>query len=119
MTDEEWQRLYENFETMWLLGAVDDIDNLRGYLGDGPNFEPPQIRTDLLKLHQLAMDVVNNGWESNLPELIELADDLEFQTSEMMDILEKVQDVIQKLLHLLPEDHSNEEDDDDDDEISP
>src|SRR5579871_6381306 len=116
MTDEEWQRLYENFETMWLLSAVDDIDNLRGYLGDGPNFEPPEIRTDLLKLHQLAMDVVNNGWTSALPELRELADDLEVQTSEMMDILEKVQKVLQKLNHLLPKDHSNEDDDDDDDD---
>lgn len=112
MKEEEWQHLYENYETMWLLGAVDDIDELRGYLGDGPNFEPPQIRTDLLKLHGLAMEVVNNGSESRLQEMSDLAYDLEAQISDMMLSLEKVQEVIDKLIDLLPEDAEDEEDED-------
>ena len=64
VTEEEWQALYENFETTWLLSAVDQLDKVRGVLADGENWEPPEIRTNLLKLHQLAMDVVNKGWTS-------------------------------------------------------
>jgi hypothetical protein len=25
MTDEEWKKLYENYETLWLLAAVDHV----------------------------------------------------------------------------------------------
>ena len=59
MTDDEWQNLYENFETTDLLAAVDLLDEVRGILGDRPGWKPPELRTNLLKLHQLAMDVVN------------------------------------------------------------
>ena len=37
MTDEEWQHLYENFETYALLDAV---DSLRDDLNDGDNCRP-------------------------------------------------------------------------------
>lgn len=111
MTEEEWQKLYENFETTWLLDAVDHLDELRAYLGDGSPLEAPEIRTDLLKLHSLAMEVVNNGSQSRLQEMIDLAFDLEDQTSDMMAALEKIQEVIQQLINLLPE--AAEFDDDD------
>jgi hypothetical protein len=42
-------------------------------LGDGEHFLPPEIRTALLKLHGLAMDVVNNGWDGKIKEMAELA----------------------------------------------
>jgi hypothetical protein len=56
-----------NYST-WLLDTVGHVDELRGQLGDGEYSQPPEIRTDLLKLHGLAMDVVNNGWHSQLGE---------------------------------------------------
>ena len=84
MTEEEWQKMHENYETTWLLDAVVQVDELRGHLGDGEHFEPPEIRTSLLKLHGLALDVVNNGWESRLPELAVLAVELDDQTIDMM-----------------------------------
>ena len=61
MTEEEWQHLYENFETTALLSAVDAVDCLRDDLNDGEGCRPPELSTDLLKLHELAMAVVNNG----------------------------------------------------------
>ncbi len=61
MNDEEWRNLHENFETTLLLDAVGHVDELRGYLNDGEYGRPPEIRDDLLKLHGMAMDVVNNG----------------------------------------------------------
>ena len=61
VTEDELQHLYENFETTWLLSAVDKLDEVRSILLDGENLEPPEIRTALLKLHGLAMAVVNEG----------------------------------------------------------
>ena len=56
ITDEEWEKLSPaNFETHSLLRAVDAVDELRNDLNDGEYATPPQLRTDLLKLHQLAM----------------------------------------------------------------
>jgi hypothetical protein len=102
MTQKEWENLYENFETTWLLDAVDHIDNARGYLGDGENWEPPQMRTDLLKLHQMAMDVVNNGWTSKARDFFDNAFDLEMQVSDLIEELETVQNTLNKLLDLYP-----------------
>jgi hypothetical protein len=53
--------LYENFETTALLSAVDAVDCLSDDLNDGEGCRPPELKTDLLKLHELAMAVVNNG----------------------------------------------------------
>lgn len=47
ITDDEWQRLYENFETTALLRAVDAVDKLRDDLNDREYGAPPQIRCDL------------------------------------------------------------------------
>ena len=103
ITDEEWQNLYENFETTLLLDAVDKIDEARTSLGDGENFEPPEIRTDLLKLHQLAMDVINNGHKDKCESLFEMANDLEFQIDDLVQSLEFVQNTLLKLTELYPE----------------
>ncbi len=86
MTEDEWQRLYEGFETTDLLTAVGQLDAVRRIVGDGENWEPPEIRTDLLKLHQLAMDVVNHGVTDKAQEMFELADDIDSQVFDMMGI---------------------------------
>jgi hypothetical protein len=103
MTDEEWQTLYENFETSRLLSAIDQLDKVRGVLADGDNWEPPAIRTELLKLHQLAMDVVNKGWTGQARELFELAGDLEMQVFDMVEALEDIEQTLNKLTDLFPE----------------
>jgi hypothetical protein len=43
-----------NFETTELLSAVDAVDCLRDDLNDGEGCRPPELRTNLLKLHELA-----------------------------------------------------------------
>jgi hypothetical protein len=50
---------HEIFETQWLLDAIDEVDALRGHLSDDEHYRPPKICDDLLRLHQLAMKVVN------------------------------------------------------------
>lgn len=60
----------DNFETSSLLRAVDD---LRCDLNDGGHAAPQQIRTDLLRLHRVAMDVLNGGSRNLVPSLFEPA----------------------------------------------
>jgi len=103
MTEEDWERLYNNYDTTSILRAVDDIDELRGSLGDGLNLEPPKIRADLLKLHQLAMTVVNLGQEADLKQMATLALDLQDETDDLLETLQNVNQAINKLLKLLPE----------------
>ena len=104
MTEEDWERLYNNYDTTSILRAVDDIDELRGsLLGDGSNLEPPKIRNDLLKLHQLAMNVVNLGQEADLKQMATLALDLQDETDDLLETLQNVNQVINKLIGLLPE----------------
>jgi glutathionyl-hydroquinone reductase len=103
MTEDEWQHLYENFETTDLLRAVDVVDSLRDDLNDGEECRPPELRTNLLKLHQLAMAVVNHGSCRQAFGMFELAMDLDEQVSHMMNALEQVQETLAKLVALYPE----------------
>ena len=60
ITNAEWEKISpDNFETASLLRAVDAIDDLRGDFNDGEYSAPPQIRTDLLRLHEIAMAVIH------------------------------------------------------------
>lgn len=104
VTDEEWDKLSpENFETAALLRAVDAVDELRGDLNNDEDGGPPQLRTDLLKLHQLVMAVFNEGSRSQVADLFELSVDLEDQVLGMMTSLEQVQDTLSQLTALYPE----------------
>ncbi len=102
MTDDELQHLTENFETTALLTAVDRIDLVRGRLRD-EGLAPPEMRDDLLKLHGMAMDVVNNGFVRHAPEMFSLADDLSGQVFDLIEALQEVQDTLDKLVGLQPE----------------
>ena len=103
MTEDERQKLHENFDTYWLLSAVDQLDKVRGYLAGPDGWKPPEIRSDLLKLHQMAMDVVNKGWTDQAREFFELAHDLGVQVFDMVEALEYIQETLDKLTALYPE----------------
>ncbi|XDJ36631.1 MAG: transposase (plasmid) [Burkholderia sp.] len=101
ITDDEWDELTpKNFDTTALLRAVDTVDVLRGDLNDGA---PPQLRTDLLKLHQLAMAAFNEGSRSRVAELFDLAVDLQDQVDYLMTSLEQVQETLSRLTALYSE----------------
>lgn len=104
ITDDEWDELApENFDATALLRAVDAVDELRGNLNDSEDGSPPQLRTNLLKLHQLAMAVFNEGSRSQVADLFEFAVDLEDQIFGMMTSLEQVQETLSRLTALYPE----------------
>lgn len=104
ITNAEWDELNAaSFETTELLRTVDAVDELRKDLNDGDDGSPPQLRTELLKLHQLAMAVFNGGVRSQVPELFDVAAELEDQVNELMTSLEQVQVTLSELTALYPE----------------
>ena len=103
ITDEELNKLDDNFETADLLRAVDEIDKMRGYLNDRDNFRPPQIREDLLKLHGLADRLINARAKGVATEFFDLAEELDGQVFDLLESLEAVRDIVGKLTDLYPE----------------
>lgn len=103
MTEEEYRRLYQSFETRRLLDAVDAVDKLRDDFGDDEDGRPPELRTQLLRLHTLAMAVVNEGARSQAPKLFDLAVELELQVSQALTELESIQDTLSALVDFAPE----------------
>ena len=53
ISEDELEAIQEGFDTYSLLGAIDQLDVIRGHLG------PSELRENLLKLHGLAMEVIN------------------------------------------------------------
>ena len=103
MTDEEWQNLHDNFETTNFAKSVKAIDSIRRALADNERGEPPELRDDLQNLHQLAMEVVNQGQKDKASQMFDLAGDLDMQVSDLIEALEIVQTTINNLLDLYPE----------------
>lgn len=98
--DEDWDKL-QDFDTRRLIEAVDDVDALRGVLADDGT-RPPEIRDRLLKLHQLAMAVVNEGAQEDAGELFELAQELEDEALDMLEAVQRLHDTLSALTELRP-----------------
>ena len=103
--------LRDEFDTTELLEAVDSLDTIRGILADGDHLEPPQIRTDLLKLHGLAMDVFNRGHPVD-EEMTTLAWDIESQIDEIVEAADRIQKTLTELVQVFPEDGFDDDDED-------
>ena len=101
MTDDDWQKLYEDFDTQRLLDAVDEVDMLRGVLGDDGH-RPPEIRDRLLRLHGLAVAVVNEGSQREAPELFDLAEELEDEAFTMLEAITRLHETLSALVELRP-----------------
>jgi hypothetical protein len=109
MTQDERRNLRENFTASWLLDAVKEIDMLRSYFSDRDDRRPPEVREKLLRLHALAMDVIDGGWESRAREFFDLAADLDDEIFEAVESLERIQRTLSKLADLSPEGLFDEE----------
>ena len=93
------------FDTSALLRAVDDLDLMREHL-DGDGYKPPEMRDDLLRLHQLAMRVVNEGWTdpATTEDMFDLAADLEHRVDDLSEALDRMRETIGALAALAPSD---------------
>ena len=105
ISDADWEKFTQaDFETASLLRAVDAIDEMRDHLNDRQDGAPPELRTDLLRLHGLAMAAINNGSRSRVLELFDLASDIDERVGLLMDSLVTVEETIEELLSLYPGD---------------
>jgi hypothetical protein len=96
------EQLQESYDTSRLLDAVDMIDRLRNRICD-----PEGIRSALLDLHRMAMDLINEEpAETSEPEpeaaIWSLATDLEFEISEYGEQLRELANLIEELSMLAP-----------------
>ena len=71
-------------------------------MNDREDFQPPEIRGELLKLHGLAMKVIGAGARGGAAEMFDLAEDLEEQIAQMMEEMEQIADTLGKLTSLRP-----------------
>ena len=71
-------------------------------MNDRDDFQPPEIRGELLKLHGLAMKVIGAGARGGADEMFDLAEDLEKQLAKMMEKMEQIVDALGKLTSLRP-----------------
>lgn len=112
ISDAEWDELVqENFDTTTLLSAVDAVDSMRRELKNGEDGSEPALRTDLLKLHQLAISVFNQDWRSRVAEMFDLAVAVQDQVHDLMNSLRQVERTLGQLTDLYPESLSYPEDD--------
>ncbi len=104
ITDDDMQKLYEDFETTQLFKSIDFIEEMRGHFEQGDHGEPPEIREDFFKLHELAMAVCNSGRKDKVLEMYELASDVQDQINDMLEKLRAVQSTVSKLIDACPDD---------------
>jgi hypothetical protein len=103
------EHLQTTFETSRLLAAIDVIDHLRARICD-----PEGLRNDLLTLHQMAMEVLNEDTtavaaRSAQGTIWEHATDGEFEVSDFAEQLCEIADLVEELAALAPDgDEMNE-----------
>lgn len=118
ITEKKNQELYEKFETMRILHAVDALDKVRPIISDQFNAEgfpkPPELRDKLLKLHGKAHKIINDyDCETDLG-MFDLAWEIEEEIYDAVGYLDDIRKVIEDLTELCPSEEDEWEDKDND-----
>jgi len=96
------QRLRAKFETSEILDALHCFDKIRPIISDH-DFRPPKTRENLLKLHSMAMELVNYqsaDEEEKLKKVLKLANDIHIKVYTCLKNLMKVKVTLEKLYGL-------------------
>jgi len=113
--DDDYAEVVDSIETRDILDAVDKVDEVRGYFGDGPNGEPPEIRTKLLRLHEMGMDFVNRGRKSKAREFFDLNEELAAELFQAHEAIEAAWQILENIGDQYPESLDDEQEDEDGD----
>ena len=84
------------FETRRLFQAVEDVDLLRSRLSD-EGITPPELRTDLLRLHGLALRWTNTDSAADAEAAFDLASDVESETWEVLEAATRLYETVTEL----------------------
>ncbi len=99
MNSDAWQ---DGFGTRKLLNAIDDLGTLRAALADD-GLPPSELRTRLLRLHGLAVAVVNDGSQHQTTRTFDLATELEDMAADMLEAVTRLHEVLSTLTALHPD----------------
>ncbi len=102
VAEEDWNKLEDDFDTTTILAAVDVVAELRGYFADREDGVPLELRDDILKLHQLAMDVVHLKFRNKALGVFNWVGDIEIELTELVGDLKAVGDAVGKLANQRP-----------------
>ena len=111
----------EYYESMRLLHAVDCLDKIRSVIEPEKFNHPPEIRKDLMKLHEMVMQI--SGYGRGDVEHMKKVRDLAWNIEGQMEDVATATECILKVLRPLTEDPPENEDDwadaslDDDEEV--
>jgi hypothetical protein len=105
ITEDVWNNIYEHFDSQEILDAVGHIDTARAYLADTEINKPPEIRNELIDMHSVAMDIVRYGSRNKekVADFFDTAYGLSDEITDLMEELEKVQNISTNLLEQYPE----------------
>jgi hypothetical protein len=90
------------YDSHELLEAVDLLDDVRPVISD-EGYDPPKIRIQLMKLHGMVMEMKNDGsldlqGKKQFSRVMTLAGELNMEIFGCVDNLEKINDMLRKLL---------------------
>lgn len=98
------------FESSDLLKAVDVIDKLRDFFNDTSDGGPPQVRTDILNLHQYAMRMCNGkGSKADKDALLVAADDIDATVFEVCELAGQLETIMDRLRDFANDAQDNED----------
>jgi hypothetical protein len=101
LNEEGIEHLWNNYDTMQLLYAFDALDNVRGIISDDDDFRPPEIRSQLLRIHKLASKRLTGGYrlsDEEVKELSDLVNEVDMTVFGMIEELEKIMKALRPLL---------------------
>jgi len=85
-----------------ILDAVDFLDEARPIISDD-GYRPPEIRCNLLILHGIAMDFLNNGHRNKAQAFFDLAEEISEELKIAQRGIESALEIIEKINAQFPE----------------
>jgi hypothetical protein len=87
----------DDFDSADLLTALDQLDSIRYNLAGEDDIGPPQVRTDLLELHQLILHLVTYSGNNNKEKILELLEDIQVVIGEIQESADSISDSLDDL----------------------
>lgn len=100
LNEEGIEQLWQEYNTMEILDAVDELDKVRYVISDDYDFRPPEIRSQLLKIHTLAFKQLGEGFtlkDKEVEELSDLIDEVNMTVSDMIEQLRRIREALKPL----------------------
>lgn len=104
LTEDEFEKIYENFESADLLTAIDHLDQLRYLMDDQEDLRPPVSREHLFKLHDSIFAICGHYIRKlDVEGTHDMLDELHDLIFNLQDNAQKLERILDNLRETLPE----------------